>query len=159
MYPYRLIPIVALFFSVAILLPFCSFSQVNLSSLSSKKSWKKYIKQDGILIEYSFQEDNPTRAYKSEYIVLKVTNSASRPKTISWDFSARFNTEKCLNCNSSNEELHFKNTIKAKSFIEGNVNNFQKDALVIFHKFVDDNYNGKSLKDWQSFELKKLTIR
>ena len=112
MYPYRLIPIVALFFSVAILLPFCSFSQVNLSSLNSKKSWKKYIKQDGVLIEYSFQDDNPTRAYKSEYIVLKVTNSASRPKTISWDFSARFNTEKCLNCDSSNEELHFKNTIK-----------------------------------------------
>ena len=159
MLPYRLSFSLILFLFTPILF----LSQVDLSTMksntSTKTNWKKYTKQEGILIEYSFQQDNPTRAYKGEYLLLKITNSSNLNRHISWDFSAIYNSERCLNCDSNNEELHFENTVKANSSLTGNINNNKKGPLVIFHKFTDENYKGKRALKWQSFELKKLHIK
>ena len=163
MHPYRFSYSILTPLILFLIVPSIFFSQVELSSeksnLSKNNSWKKYTKQDGVLIEYSFQQDNPSRAYKGEYLLLRITNLANIERFISWDFSATYNSERCLNCDSQNEELHFENTIKAKSSMVGNINNYEKGPLIIFHKFTDEKYRSKNALNWQSFELKKLLIK
>ena len=120
--------------------------------------WETYSSKDSVLIEYCFKENNPTRTYKAEYLLFKVTNLSSKTKLVSWDFSATYNSEKCLNCNSNNPEFHFQNTIKPKSIVEGNVNRYNKGPLEIFYRFTDEKYTKKNTSTWKSFELKNITI-
>ena len=122
-------------------------------------SWETYIDKDNILIEYCFQEDKPTRTYKGEYLVFKITNKSSQNKVVSWDFSAAFNSEKCLNCNSDQEEFHVQKTLKPMSFIKGDITSIIKGPLVIFFRFKDERYQNKKNSTWESFELKNLMIK
>ena len=139
-----------------------SYTQYKIESLKETKksaiNWTKYEKSKDILIEYSFQEDNPSRGYKGEYIVFRITNSSYINKSISWDFSAVYENGKCLNCNNENAELHFDAEIPPKSFISGNVNNYYKGPLAIFYRFTDDNYKSNSLT-WKSFNLNNLNLK
>ena len=126
---------------------------------NSKNSWETYIEKDNVLIEYCFQEDNPTRTYKGEYLVFKITNNSSQNKVIAWDFSATFNSEKCLNCNSDQEEFHVQKTLKPMSYIMGDITSITKGPLVIFFRFTDERYQNKKSSTWESFELKNLMIK
>ncbi len=149
---------------IFLLLPtYTIFSQPEVHSIKSIKKtdikWKKIHKSNNILIEFSFQEDNPKRGYKGEYLILRIINSSNSDKTVSWDFYAKYDAEKCLNCNSDNQELHFEQTIPAKSFLSNNINNHYKGPLIIFHRFTDNRYIGNNKKEWLSFDLKNLSIK
>ena len=139
-----------------------SYSQFKTETIKETKkstvNWVKYEKLKDVLIEYSYQEDNPSRGYKGEYIVFRITNSSNNSKNISWDFSAFYNSEKCLNCNNENEEFHLEAVVPPKSSISGNVNNYYKGPLAIFYRFTDDNYKSKS-QIWKSFNLNNLNIK
>tara|TARA_B100000674_G_C37430214_1_gene729119 strand:+ start:131 stop:607 length:477 start_codon:yes stop_codon:yes gene_type:complete len=140
-----------------------SYSQYKTETIKETKksivNWVKYEKLKAVLIEYSYQEDNPSRGYKGEYIVFRITNSSNNSKNISWDFTATFENGKCLNCNSDNSELHFESKIPSNSFIEGEINNYYKGPLVIFHHFTDLNVDSEDILKWKTFDLKNLIIK
>jgi len=139
------------------------YSQYKIKSLTEDDQpsieWVKYKKSNTLLIEYSYQEDDPSRSYKGEYLVFKISNLSKIQKTISWDFTATFDNGKCLNCNSDNSELHFESKIPSNSFIVGDINNYYKGPLVIFHHFTDLNIDSEDVLKWKTFDLKNLIIK
>ena len=139
-----------------------SYSQYKTETIKETKksiiNWVKYEKLKDVLIEYSYQEDNPSRGYKGEYIVFRITNSSNNSKNISWDFSAAYENGKCINCNNESEEFHFEANVPPKSSISGNVNTYYKGPLAIFHRFTDDNYKSNPLS-WKSFNLNNLNLK
>ncbi len=152
------------FFKAFILffIPLIAFTQSNIYSISKELKdtiiWTNYLKSNEVLIEYSYQENNPKYGYKGEYLMLKVTNLKNDKQFISWDFSSTDHDGKCMNCDASNAELHFETSIPKQSYIIGNVNNYFKGPLVIFHRFTDTKYSENKIKGWDSFELKNLII-
>ena len=144
-------------------LPFLISSQTDVYNISSKKKdqtiWEKYIKKNGLIVEYSFQENNNNIGYKKECLVFRVINKKNKSTFISWDFSANKLSGKQINRSLLNQELHFEKKIPAKSIVTGNVNNFSKGPLVIFHQFKDSNYKGKNDVFSSNFKLNNLTIK
>ncbi|GEM_PF-5651355 len=153
-----LLPLIILFFASSVF-----YSQYKIEPLKGKTKssaeWVKYKKSNAILIEYSYQEDDPPRGYKGEYIIFRISNLSNTKKTISWDFTATYENEKCFNCNSDNPELHFEANIPGNSYLVGNVNNYQKGPIVIFHYFTDDDYKGKNILKWKTFNLDNLIVK
>jgi hypothetical protein len=145
------------------LIPFLISSQIDIYNLSSKKKnqiiWEKYIKKNGLVIEYSFQENSIYSGYKKEYLVFRVINKRNQTTFVSWDFSANKLSGKYINRSLSNKELYFEKKIPAKSIVTGNVNNFQKGPLVVFHQFTDAKYKGKNDLFSSNFKLNNLTIK
>ena len=139
-----------------------SYSQYKTETIKETKksivNWVKYEKLKDVLIEYSYQEDNPSRGYKGEYIVFRITNSSNNSKNISWDFSAFYNTENALIAIMKMKNFIFEADVPPKSSISGNVNNYYKGPLAIFYRFTDDNYKSKS-QIWKSFNLNNLNIK
>ncbi len=141
-----------------------TYAQTNIfpNTQKTKKdniAWSKFFKSTGLEIEHSFQEDNPTSGYRSEYIVFRVTNNSKKDHLVSWDFSCIDQDDKCINCKTDNKELHFEAVIPANSYSIGNASIHNKGVLTIFNRFTDENYNGKSKIGWKSFDLKNLTIK
>lgn len=135
----------------------------NKTSVNSKTNydiqWLTYFNSKGIKIEYSYQENNPNSGFKAEYIVFKIINNTKNKCFVSWDFSSIDQDGICLNCNSKNKELHYEATIPSKSYYKGNLSLNNKGGLVIFNRFTDKNYIGKSRVGWKSFDLKNLSIK
>ena len=151
-------------YSITIVLTFLSIlliAQVNIQPTTNNSSvkWTTYSKSKSIVIEYSFQEDNPNRGYNSEFLVFKVSNLSNVNKYVSWDFSAIYENGNCLNCNSDNKELHFESEISKNSYKVGNINYYYKGPLVVFHHFKDDAYTNKKIVKWKKFQLNNLLIK
>jgi len=151
-------------YSITFVLTFLSLlliSQVNIQPTAdnSNVKWITYSKSKNILIEYCFQEDNPDRGYNSEFLVFKVSNLSNVNKYVSWDFSSIYENGKCLNCSSDNLELHFEEEISKNSHKVGNINNYYKGPLVIFHHFKDETYTNKKIIKWKEIKLNNLLIK
>ena len=142
----------------------CVTSQNNAmsNSLKSKKdnvTWNTYYNSNKIKILYSYQEDNPAHGYKGEYIIFKVINTNKVVKSISWDFSAIDQDDRCFNCDNNNIEVHFEQEIPSKHNISGNPNNVLKGPLTMFNRFTDEKYKGSAKIGWKSFSLNNIVIK
>ena len=151
--------ILLLFFLTSLL----AHGQKELTTIKDSKQdqiiWEKYIKKNGLIVEYSFQENNNSIGYKKECLVFRIINKKNQSTLVSWDFSATKLSGKQINRSLLNQELHFEKKIPAKSILTGNVNNFSKGPLVIFHQFKDSNYKGKNDVFSSNFKLNNLTIK
>ena len=116
-------------------------------------AWTELTSQDGISIEYQFVDCDLERNIKHEWVLLRVTNTTSVAKEVSYDFHLWYN-DKCTTCDKE-DEYHQTITVPANGSLEGQCSFSDDRALHIISRML--NVPG-SKDELTRFELANLTI-
>jgi hypothetical protein len=147
------------------LLCYFLFSGIFLSAYSQSSSskqnidlsaheWIQLIAENGLTVEYKFNECTPSIGYKKENAFLKFTNTSASVLTISWHAHLYYNGV-CKTC-SYPEEYSYSLTLQPGESLEGDCSENYDNRVIIFSRYLDERYTGgSSLTD---FKLSNLSV-
>lgn len=131
-----------------------------LLALSSFKStgdkWKLYTEENGVRVYTKTSNCQLNMGFDEQRILIKIENTTSIDKLLDWDLWLWYN-KTCRTCESSNGEYHRTLLLPANSSMEGECSVKTNFDLVLFVKFIDENYKGKK-EELTKFELHNLTV-
>lgn len=137
-------------------------SHMTLAQNEPKKStidfsatdWTSLIVQNKLLVDYKTIECNPGIGYKKENVFLRFTNTSSETIKITWHALLDYSGV-CKTCDYP-EEYSYELILKPNEVLEGDCSVNYDNRVVIFSKYLDERYTGKS--QLTDFELGSLTI-
>jgi len=125
-------------------------SKIDLTVLN----WTTLMVQNQLSIDYIATECDPGIGYKKENIHLRFTNLSTETIQITWHAILEYSGE-CKTCDYP-EEYSYELVLKPNEVLEGDCRINYDNRLVIFSKYLDEKYTGKS--QLTDFELRSLTI-
>ena len=129
------------------------------SFAQNTNDWTTYSENDTIKIQWQYQNCIYSDHFDSEYVILEITNKINKELTIDWQGQLWYD-DKCINCETVNEENRKQIIIPAASVAEGKCT--MNNSLRIFSKFTEDldNMPGvNKITALTKFELTNIKIK
>jgi hypothetical protein len=125
-------------------------SKIDLTS----KDWVTLSTFSNLTIEFKSSDCNPGIGYQKQNILLRFTNTSTETIKISWHALLEYSGV-CKTCDYP-EEYSYELILKPTEVLEGDCSLNYDNRVVIFSKYLDERYTGKS--QLTDFELGSLTI-
>lgn len=125
-------------------------SKIDLSATN----WTALSTFNNLTIEFKSSACDVGIGYEKENILLRFTNTSSEIIKISWHALLEYNGM-CKTCDYP-EEYSYELILKPTGVLEGDCSLNYDNRVVIFSKYLDERYTGKS--QLTDFELGGLTI-
>tara|TARA_B110000196_G_C20989351_1_gene587393 strand:+ start:407 stop:841 length:435 start_codon:yes stop_codon:yes gene_type:complete len=142
----RILPAIFIFFTLN------AFAQ-------NANDWTTYSENDTVKIQWKYKNCIYSDHFDSEYVILEITNKINKELTIDWQGQLWYD-DKCINCETVNEENRKQIIIPAASVTEGKC--ITNNSLRIFSKFTEnlDKMPGvNKITALTKFELTNIKIK
>ena len=148
----RILPVIILFLAIS----FSGFANMPFNKGEVEKyrgtEWKLYKEVDGLQIFFKFEERHDLKhGIHKEYLLIRFNNTTNNNLEINWKDEIWYD-EKCVSCQSSNNEFNKKITINSGQSFEGDCNANILPELKIHSKFL--NYDLEELTNYEMTDLK-----
>lgn len=120
----------------------------------SVSDWTTLSVHNQLTIEFKSSACNPGIGYQKENILLRFTNTSTETIKISWHALLEYSGV-CKTCDYP-EEYSYELILKPNEVLEGDCSLNYDNRVVIFSKYLDERYTGKS--QLTGFELGNLII-
>lgn len=116
-------------------------------------TWTEYVNEQGIRIDYTFSNCDPSMGYDTESVLIRVENTTSSDVNLDWLMHMYYNGE-CKTCDYP-DEYHYELTVPAGQTIEGSCDIYGDYRLKMLSRFIQEGYeNSTELTGFQLSELK-----
>ncbi len=138
---------------------FLIFSLIFLFDCNAQSNdWELYKSKDGIEVHTKKINCAPQKGgFDMDLILLKVTNTSSTIKSISWKEILWYN-DVCVNCNSNSLEYLREFSLAPYAKLVGKCEDFEHPFLSLFVQFTDNDYHSENVQILTKFELQNLKV-
>ncbi len=121
-------------------------------------NWVTYVSTSDFIIEYRFDNCDPSQGFDFEGVIFKITNLTTQKIAFSWH-KLLYYAGSCRTCDYP-EEYSFTISVEANSSVEGDCDPNSGYNLKLFSKFIDQAYSqGDQLTTFQLGNLTTLTTK